>query len=52
MLDLASQGVLVVPAMPAYYHKPEKIEDIIDFVVGKTLDQLGIEHELFKRWTN
>ena len=52
MLDLASQGVLVVPAMPAYYHKPEKIDDLVDFVVGKTLDQLGIEHELFKRWTN
>jgi len=52
MLDLASQGVLVVPAMPAYYHKPEKIDDLVDFVVGKTLDQLGIEHELFKRWAD
>ncbi len=51
MLDLASQGVVIVPAMPAYYHKPEKIEDLIDFVVGKALDLLGIEHELFKRWS-
>lgn len=50
MLDLASQGVSVLPAMPAYYHKPEKIEDLVDFVVGKALDLLGIEHELFKRW--
>ncbi|NIP23918.1 UbiX family flavin prenyltransferase, partial [Candidatus Bathyarchaeota archaeon] len=40
MLDLASQGVFIVPAMPAYYHKPEKIEDLIDFVVGKALDLL------------
>lgn len=51
MLDLASQGVFILSAMPAYYHKPEKIDDLVDFVVGKTLDQLGIEHELFKRWT-
>lgn len=50
MLDLASQGVLIVPAMPAYYHKPEKIEDLVDFIAGKVLDLLGIEHELFKRW--
>ncbi len=51
MLDLASQGVFILPAMPAYYHKPQKIEDLIDFVVGKALDLLGIEHELFKRWS-
>ena len=52
MLDLASQGVFILPAMPAYYHKPEKIEDLIDFVVGKALDLIGIEHELFKRWSS
>jgi 4-hydroxy-3-polyprenylbenzoate decarboxylase len=52
MLDLASQGVFILPAMPAYYHKPEKIEDLIDFVVGKALDLLGIEHKLFKRWSS
>jgi len=51
MLDLASQGVSIVPAMPAFYHKPEKIENIIDFIVGKVLDLLEIEHELFKRWS-
>jgi len=51
MLDLASQGVFILPAMPAYYHKPEKIEDLVDFVVGKALDILGIEHKLFKRWS-
>ncbi len=51
MLDLASQGVFILPAMPAYYHKPQKTEDIIDFVAGKALDLLGIEHELFKRWS-
>ncbi len=50
MLDLADQGVFILPAMPAYYHKPEKIEHLIDFVVGRALDLLEIEHELFKRW--
>ncbi len=52
MLNLASQGVHILPAMPAFYHKPEKMEDLIDFVVGKALDLLGMEHELFKRWSS
>lgn len=52
MLDLAGQGVFILPAMPAYYHKPEKIGGLIDFIVGKVLDLLGIEHELFKRWSS
>jgi len=51
MLDLATQGVAIVAAMPAYYHKPKKIEDLVDFVVGKVLNLLGIEHQLFKSWS-
>lgn len=50
MLELANQGVYIVPAMPAYYHKPKTIEEIIDFVVGRVLDQLDVEHSLYKRW--
>jgi len=50
MLELAEQGVVVVPAMPAYYHKPRDVDDLVDFVVGKVLDLLGIEHTLYKRW--
>ncbi|MFQ6065479.1 MAG: UbiX family flavin prenyltransferase [Candidatus Bathyarchaeia archaeon] len=50
MLELAQSGVFVVPAMPAYYHKPKRIEDLVDFIVGKVLDALGIEHTLYKRW--
>ena len=50
MLELAKQGVTIIPAMPAYYHKPKNIENVIDYVVGKVLDCLGIEHALFKRW--
>ena len=50
MLALAEQGVVVVPAMPAYYHKPKDIDGLVDFVVGKVLDLLGIEHTLYQRW--
>ena len=50
MLDLAKQGAIIVPAMPAYYHKPKNIEALVDFVVGRILDVLGIEHNLYQRW--
>lgn len=50
MLDLAKQGVLIVPAMPAYYHKPESISEVVNYIVGKVLDLLGIKHTLYKRW--
>lgn len=50
MLDLAKQDVLIVPAMPAYYHKPKNIEALVDFIVGKVLDLLGIKHKLYKGW--
>jgi 4-hydroxy-3-polyprenylbenzoate decarboxylase len=50
MLTLAELGVFVVPAMPAFYHKPMSIDDLVDFVVGKVLDCLGIEHSLYRRW--
>lgn len=50
MLEAAKLGVLMVPAMPAFYHKPKKIDDLIDFVVGRVLDCLGLEHKLFERW--
>ena len=43
-------GATILPAMPGFYHKPEKIEDLVDFIVGKTLDQLGVKPILFKRW--
>lgn len=50
MLALAEQGVIIVPAMPAYYHKPKSIDDLVDFVVGRVLDCLVINNELYKRW--
>ena len=50
MLKLSRIGVRMVPAMPAFYAKPESVLDLVDFVVGKVLDQLGIANNLFKRW--
>ncbi len=50
MLDLAKQGALIVPAMPAYYHKPKNIGALVDFVVGRVMDLLEIDHALYKRW--
>jgi 4-hydroxy-3-polyprenylbenzoate decarboxylase len=51
MLMLAKQGVTILPAMPAYYHKPKDFDDLVDFIVGKVLDLLGINHALYKRWS-
>lgn len=50
MLTLARMGVKLVPAMPAFYYGPQSIEDLVDFLVGKVLDIMAIEHRLFKRW--
>ena len=50
MLVAKQAGATILPAMPGFYHKPKKIEELVDFVVGKILDQLGLEHSLFKRW--
>lgn len=50
MHRLSNQGAVILPAMPGFYHEPKTIEDLVNFVVGKVLDQLGIEHRLFKRW--
>jgi flavin prenyltransferase len=50
MLKLAKIGVSLVPAMPGFYHQPKKIEDIIDMMVMRILDQMGIELKIAKRW--
>jgi 4-hydroxy-3-polyprenylbenzoate decarboxylase len=51
MLKLSRMGVSIVPAMPAFYTKPETIEDMVNFVVGKVLDAAGIENDLYNRWS-
>ncbi|AEM39460.1 3-octaprenyl-4-hydroxybenzoate carboxy-lyase [Pyrolobus fumarii 1A] len=50
MMIASLAGAVVLPASPAFYHKPRDIQGIVDFVVGKVLDVLGIPHELYKRW--
>jgi len=46
----AEAGAIVLPAMPAFYQQPQTLDDSVNFVVGKVLDVLGIEHQLFPRW--
>ncbi|MDR0270309.1 flavin prenyltransferase UbiX [Paenibacillus sp.] len=50
MLKLARLGVKMIPAMPAFYFHPKTINDLVDFQVGKILDSLRVEHQLFTRW--
>lgn len=52
MLKLSRLGVTILPAMPGFYHKPQTLEDVVDFVIGKVLDCLSIENNLFSKWGN
>ncbi|PDH25826.1 MAG: aromatic acid decarboxylase [Marine Group II euryarchaeote MED-G33] len=51
MTKLSNWGVVVMPASPGFYHNPKSIDDLVDFVVARILDQMDIEHSLGKRWT-
>jgi 4-hydroxy-3-polyprenylbenzoate decarboxylase len=51
LLACAEAGAVVLPAMPAYYTRPQTIEDMVDFVVARVCDQLGVEHTLMRRWS-
>jgi 4-hydroxy-3-polyprenylbenzoate decarboxylase len=46
----AEAGAVVLPAMPAFYNRPRTLSDQVDFIVGRICDQLGVEHQLFRRW--
>jgi len=50
MLSLSQQGVTIMPASPGFYHKAKSIDDLVDFMVGRILDHLGIEQEIMPRW--
>ena len=50
MERLCEMGAIIMPPAPAFYHKPQTIQDIVDHTVGKMLDIFGIEHSLFQRW--
>lgn len=50
MLKLSRLGVTIMPANPGFYYQPKTINDLVDFVVARLLDQLGVEHNLLPRW--
>ncbi|TXZ75637.1 UbiX family flavin prenyltransferase [Vibrio mimicus] len=50
MLKLSQMGVTIMPAAPGFYHQPQSIEDLVDFMVARILDHLGIEQVLVPRW--
>ena len=50
MLRLVRAGAVILPANPGFYHHPRNVGDLVDFVVARVLDQLGIAHELMSRW--
>jgi 4-hydroxy-3-polyprenylbenzoate decarboxylase len=50
MLSLSKLGVTIMPAAPGFYHDPKSVEDLVDFMVARILDHLGVDHALTKRW--
>ncbi|MFC0188538.1 UbiX family flavin prenyltransferase [Fictibacillus aquaticus] len=50
MLKVTDAGGKILPAMPAFYQLPKTMDDLVNFLVGKVLDSLGVQHELFTRW--
>ena len=50
MLTLSRMGAVILPASPGFYHQPQSIDDLVDFVVARILNQLGIEQDLLQRW--
>ena len=50
MLKLSRAGAVILPANPAFYHHPKNVEDLVDFIVARILDHLGVAHDLVQRW--
>jgi flavin prenyltransferase len=50
MLKLARMGAVILPANPGFYHRPRTVEQVVDFVVARVLDQLDVAHTLLPRW--
>lgn len=50
MLKLSNMGAVILPAMPAFYNRPETLDDMVDFIVGKVMDALGLENDIYNRW--
>jgi 4-hydroxy-3-polyprenylbenzoate decarboxylase len=52
MHQLSLAGAVILPASPGFYHQPSTVEEMVDFVVARVIDQLGLEHSISKRWKN
>ena len=52
MLRLTHAGAIVMPAAPGFYHRPRSIDDLVNFIVARVLDQLGVSHRLVARWSS
>ncbi len=52
MLRLSRAGAVILPPSPGFYHHPESVQDIVDFVVARIMDQIGVTHTLMQRWGN
>src|SRR6185295_18101879 len=52
MLRLSRAGAVVMPAAPGFYNRPTTIQELVDFVVARVLDQIGVEHSISKRWAS
>jgi len=50
MMKVKRNGAVILPAMPAFYHHPKSMDDLVNYIVGKILDSIGIEHSLVRRW--
>src|SRR5512132_3871392 len=50
MLRLSRAGAVILPAAPGFYNKPQTVQELVDFIVARVLDQLGVDHTLSKRW--
>jgi 4-hydroxy-3-polyprenylbenzoate decarboxylase len=50
MLRLARAGATIMPANPGFYHRPASLDELVDFMVARILDHLGVSHELTPRW--
>jgi flavin prenyltransferase len=50
MLRVTRAGAIVMPAAPGFYHRPRGVDDLVDFVVARVLDHLGVEHDVGRRW--
>lgn len=50
LATLSEEGAIILPAAPAFYGKPQKVGDLVDFIVGRILDVLNIDNQLYKRW--